>query len=746
MRSINQLLPAGLLLLSCTAFAHGPVPTPLIGVPIPPVPGLLDGPEPIIIDRDKAIALGKALFWDNNVGSDGMACASCHFSAGADSRIKNQINPGVKSTLPSGQTFDNLGSGSGGPNHTLSLSDFPLHQVSDPLHKGSSVVRSTDDVVSSAGTFSGQYHGASRFSGNADDCSRSADPIYHVNGVGTRRVEPRNTPTVINAVFNHRNFWDGRANNIFNGSSIWGDRDPNAGVWVKVNARTAVKQKLHLENSALASQAIGPGLSDLEMSCQQRTWPDVGRKLLLRQPLQNQKVHYDDSVFAPLNLALSTPGNLKNGLNTTYKALITQAFNPKYWSYTRIGQFGAPAGQTAYDQMEANFAMFFGLAIQMYESTLVSDQAPIDLSRRDENLTPIDLSPAALRGLDTFTLNHCNLCHAGPTLTTAAVQTNAALITPTPGKTYGPAHSLIPFGANALGPFDAARFAGISQYANVVTRDRAKTGGNRLMDFGFANTGVGDPNADPGVGGLDDFGNPLSFTSQYIQYLLDNPAGIYDSAASKVRSCQFMVSLALGTDTASANIFTNPDGITADGSKEGILRDQNCPQLTTSNAYIPTAAAAAANLSGPKMAYSNQGVFKIPGLRNIELTGPYMHNGSMATLEQVIEFYARGGNFDSIHKHNATTIATLAGFDAPMIADLVEFLKSLTDERVRNESAPFDHPELSIPNGHVGNESAVNPGNPLNAGLATEEYLVIPAVGANGAANPIRRFDEQLAP
>jgi hypothetical protein len=123
-----------------------------------------------------------------------------------------------------------------------------------------------------------------------------------------------------------------------------------------------------------------------------------------------------------------------------------------------------------------------------------------------------------------------------------------------------------------------------------------------------------------------------------------------------------------------------------------------------------------------------------------------MHNGSMATLEQVVEFYARGGNFDSIHKHNATTIATLAGFDAPMIADLVEFLKSLTDERVRNESAPFDHPELSIPNGHVGSESAVNSGNPLNPSLATEEYLVIPAVGANGAANPIRRFDEQLAP
>lgn len=745
MRIMNKLLPTGLLLLSSAAFAHGPVPTPLIGVPIPPVPGLLEGADPIIIDKAKAIALGKALFWDTNVGSDGMACASCHFSAGADSRIKNQINPGQKSPLPSGQTFDTLGSGMGGPNHTLSLSDFPLHQFNDPLHKASGLLRTTDDTVGSAGTFSGDFHGSSRFSGSADDCSRSADPIYHVNGVGTRRVAPRNAPSVINAVFNHRNFWDGRANNVFNGSSIWGDRDQNAGVWVKVNPRTAVKQQLHLENSALASQAVGPGLNDAEMSCQQRTWSDIGRKLLLRQPLQNQKVHFDDSVFAPLSLSLSTPGNLQNGLNTTYKNLITQAFNPKYWSYTRIGQFGGPAGQTPYDQMEANFAMFFGLAIQMYESTLVSDQAPIDVSRRDADLRPIDLSPAALRGFDTFTLNHCNLCHAGPALTTAAIQTNATLNTPIPGQYYGPSHSQIAFGPDAFGPYNAASSAGISQYANVVTRDRTQSGGTRLMDFGFANTGVDDPNADAGVGGLDDFGHPLSFTSQYIQYLLDNSTGVYDSQVHQVRSCDFMQPLAIKTSTAPPYYFTTADGIIADGSKEGISRDQNCASLNW--AYIPTASAAAVNLSGPKMAHSDQAVFKIPGLRNIELTGPYMHNGSMATLQQVLEFYGRGGNFDSIHKHNLTTIAMLAGFDNPeTVNDVVEFLKSLTDERVRNESAPFDHPEITIRNGHPGDELAVEAGNPLNPALAKEEDLVIPAVGANGAPNPIPRFDERLAP
>ena len=43
-------------------------------------------------DRTSLVALGKALFWDVQVGSDGRtACASCHFHAGADHRRQNQL-------------------------------------------------------------------------------------------------------------------------------------------------------------------------------------------------------------------------------------------------------------------------------------------------------------------------------------------------------------------------------------------------------------------------------------------------------------------------------------------------------------------------------------------------------------------------------------------------------------------------------------------------------------------------------
>ena len=65
----------------------------------PPVPGLSD----YVVDEDAAIRLGKALFWDQQVGSDGMACASCHYHAGADDRVVHQLSPG-----PSFRDLDEL--------------------------------------------------------------------------------------------------------------------------------------------------------------------------------------------------------------------------------------------------------------------------------------------------------------------------------------------------------------------------------------------------------------------------------------------------------------------------------------------------------------------------------------------------------------------------------------------------------------------------------------------------------------
>jgi len=762
MKFTKKLLVIGSLALSQVTFAHGPIPVPLIDAPIPPVPGLTDGADPIVVNKDMAIALGKALFWDTSVGSDGMACGSCHFHAGVDSRTKNQINPGILGNLESNESFSILGSGAGGPNHNLSLSDFPLTEYDNPLDKesGLGLTRTTDDAIASSGTFSGEFTGASSFTGTNDECVRSADAIFNVHGTGTRRVEPRNAPTMINAVFNHRNFWDGRANNVFNGSSPWGDRDPDAGVWVKTGRRSIEKQRLHLINSSLASQVAATSLSQLEMVCSNRSNSDLGRKVLLRQPLQYQNVHYQDSVFGPLNLTYSSANEQKPGLNKTYKTMIREAFAPKYWSYTRRGSlFGAPAsGGRAYNQMEANFTMFFALAVQLYETTLVSDQAPIDTTTRDpETYFPTGLSEAAARGIHVFTDAHCNICHAGPALTTAAVTSNSALVTETPNAFFGPDHSRRAFGPAAMGrtTIDDARDAFIFSHPNVVNRDKTRAGfdtSDRLLDFGYFNTGVADPESDLGLAAKDDFNNPLSFTDQYIEYLQGNTENVHDASVNKIYSCLFNSQLAInmGFNITAPNVFGILADIEPDGNRESpdeiAIRNAQC--FNQNGAYIPTMEAAkAAILDGTadkRLLTATRAAFKTPTLRNIELTGPYMHNGSMATLEQVLEFYGRSGNFHEDELHGLINIPLLS--DPAKRADLIAFLKTLTDDRVRYKRAPFDHPEIVVPNGHQGDDLTVFAGSPLDASLAKEDFLTIPATGSNGVESPLLPFESFLIP
>jgi cytochrome c peroxidase len=72
------------------------------------------------------------------------------------------------------------------------------------------------------------------------------------------------------------------------------------------------------------------------------------------------------------------------------------------------------------------------------------------------------------------------------------------------------------------------------------------------------------------------------------------------------------------------------------------------------------------------------GKFKAPTLRNIALTAPYMHDGSVATLEEAIDHYARGGRAGGDSRAKS---ALLNGFalTSDEKRDLVEFLGSLTD-------------------------------------------------------------------
>jgi cytochrome c peroxidase len=595
-------------------------------------------------DKTAAIALGKALFWDVQAGSDGNACASCHFHAGADNRLRNQLDPGVQakdmvfsSPLASG--------GRGGPNYALTAADFPFHQLSDPLDRNSPVVFDTDDVASSQGTFAGTFKSISTTE-TSDHCGAPDLSIFHVGAAATRKVEGRNTPTVINAVFNFRNFWDGRANHIFNGASPFGLRDTAARVF-EVNADGSIAPvAIALENSSLASQAVGPATSDFEMSCSGRSFADIGHKLLGRVPLGLQAVAPSDGVLGRYRRIFS------KGLDGTYAQLVEQAFAPRFWS---AKQTVVVAGRPVTLE-EANFSLFWGLAIQLYESTLVSDDAPIDRYFEGD---PGALTEQELRGFDVFrNKGHCAACHVGPEFSAAA---------------------------SALQAENAEH--------GLVERMIMGDGFVALYDNGFYNTGVRPTAEDLGVGGSDPFGNPLSFTRQFLHQL----AGGLSVDPFEVDPCTFAV--------------------------------DPCVEVTD-----------------PSAREAVDGAFKTPMLRNVELTGPYFHNGGTATLEQVVAFYNRGGDRRGedgndttgfgAHPTNLDPDIQVLGLTDQEIADLVAFLKRpLTDDRVRWERAPFDHPELTVANGAQGNENLVTDNN-LDR-RAEDAPLMLPAVGAAGRLAPL---------
>lgn len=91
------------------------------------------------------------------------------------------------------------------------------------------------------------------------------------------------------------------------------------------------------------------------------------------------------------------------------------------------------------------------------------------------------------------------------------------------------------------------------------------------------------------------------------------------------------------------------------------------------------------------------GKFRVASLRNVELAGPYFHNGSAETLEEVVEFYNRGGDF---HTNQAANL-TPRNYTITEVDAIVALLKTLTDPRLVNGTMPFDRPLLGSQNGNL---------------------------------------------
>jgi cytochrome c peroxidase len=621
----------------------------LTQVPTPQPPAI----GTYVQDVNAAIRLGKALFWDMQVGSDGQACGSCHFHAGADSRAKNQLNPGVNggdAIFGNNPFLGTIDYPTFGPNTTLAAGHFPLRLLSDTTDPLSTVIRDTNDVVSSQGVFRATYGGIDP-AAMGDLGTPLSDQVFQVGGINTRRVEARNTPTMINAVFNFMNFWDGRANMFFNGVNPSGPFDPNSGIYVRTGA-TLTKQIIRLPLASLASQAVGPPLSDLEMSFSGRTFPEVGRKLIPRVPLAVQLVHTQDSVLGTLSRGTLNPNGTvggQPGLNTTYAAMIQAAFRPEYWDSLVL--------VNGYTQMETNFSFFFGLAVQLYEATLVSNQSPFDRFMEGDNQA---LTNSQMRGLSLFMdKGACVACHIGPEFTDASV---------------------------ALADVNAA----LPGFSDLLTELMPMNDGFiSLYDTAFHNIGVRPSAEDKGRGATTSFINPVT----------GQPYPLAFSHLTELKA-------------------------------RGLLPAGLSSFVPTLDPNIPSNTRVAAN-----------GAFKTPGLRNVELTGPYFHNGGQATLKQVVEFYDRGGDFLDANNPNSDPIAPLIGFTPDEEKALVAFLLSLTDDRVRQEKAPFDRPQLFVPNGSPGDQNLITC---INGIQGCDDVIELPPVGTLGrpAANlpPLRSF------
>jgi hypothetical protein len=223
-------------------------------------------------------------------------------------------------------------------------------------------------------------------------------------------------------------------------------------------------------------------------------------------------------------------------------------------------------------------------------------------------------------------------------------------------------------------------------------------GGIAVYDNGFYNTGVR-PNAtinrngeDQGLGAtIGPFNLPLS-NSRFLQRCVQN---------------QLKAVPAPTVDQANAACQVPPIAV----------RPKESPLLATPQALQPNERVAV------------DGAFKTPGLRNVELTAPYFHNGGQLTLEQVVDFYNRGGDFARANQDNLDPDIEVLGLTADEKAALVAFLKAFTDERVRFDQAPFDHPDLCVSNGAVGDNRTVIPDS---TGRALQETKYVPAVGRDG--------------
>jgi cytochrome c peroxidase len=328
--SSRRHLLCAFALAACSSEEAGPSGPRLTPPPaqVPPGTTITVAPEPALgypqnrypaenPHGDAKALLGKFLFWDEQLsGDDTVACGTCHrpSAGGSDPR----------SALAAANLL--------GP-------DMMPHTEDD--------VRGSPGIVR---------------------CDRTGKKV------GARpQVTGRKAPSYLDAMFEARLFWDGRA-------ECTGPACPTVSAFEDPDRPGTFPI---FEHGAFENQAVGPPLSDVEMACEGATWPAIHAKL---------------ARVAPLALARDLPAAMRS-------------FRDRYPIYPRMFEAAFGVEQTSGPPDEINTRRI-AFAIATHERTLRSDRTPWDRWNAGEAGA---LTPVQVWGFDLFKNKaQCASCHGPP--------------------------------------------------------------------------------------------------------------------------------------------------------------------------------------------------------------------------------------------------------------------------------------------------------------------------------------------
>jgi cytochrome c peroxidase len=659
---------------------------------------------------------------------------------------------------------------------------------------GRAGINDINDTVSSQGVRGGKFEA---LSGDRTDFgtldavdTKGFNTIFSAPEAGTpntvRQVPGRNSPSNLNAVFYLRNFWDGRANMFFNGVNPLGVNDPNAKVKTFVGGLIK-EERLNIPFSSLASQAVGPTGSSVEMALASRPVAALGKKLMRTGvvPLSGQAVAADDSILG----AMRDPSG--RGLKTPYASLIKTTFDQRFWGDGSGNEVCVSAQGTQeqadpisracpnYTLMQYNFALFFGLAVQAYEATLVTGQTIVDLIAGGVATGNVTVGTVRL-SVNGMALSGCiqALPQASATITGDAAKAActahyAKFIHPAAvsGSESGTAQNRVapgtPIGGCAA-PLSCAASPNLA--AARATLLNVQDGLNRFYSGDMkCSTCHSNPEfSSATVTSLTKFSASLpALPSGQVRQALDlrSPLERHNTFSSE-KSVVDWGFFNIGVRPTAEDLSQGSSIAGVPISIGSIMNIQNGGRVDANDSF-KTKQAAQMLLTGAKIPLSKSnltpqpfpvsvgckdsenpvgcgttlianerlqinGTFKTPGLRNVKFTGPYMHNGGKMNLRQVMEFYKTAGNFDSINAHNMSTNMRVISINGAELSNVLELMETgLTDWRVAMKQSPFDHPELCLPNGH-------------DAASGKSKLVGLPAVGKNGSNKPLATFEEML--